>query len=326
MRRLLLPLVVLALTAPASQAAAAPNATTGPAKDVTQTTATLTGSVNPRGAATNVFFRYGPTAQYTARTPAQAVGNGTKRVPVSIPVTGLTPNTVYHYRLVADGDGVARGVNRTFRTPAVPLPPAPEPAKLQLARATVFGGARVIDVLAPITRRASGSVAMQLYAAGQRHRWSAPINSVEGYIRTSEKIPAAQARMGTGILTVAYPGDPDTRPQTVRLRAANVPAALDARRPTIVGGRLQAGGTISRAARGVVRVQLQYFSAERTVTLEKTARISGGAWSLDAPLTPEEQAAIAQRRGTVHSYILFTGYLAARMRGEMRSYQVLGPQ
>ena len=326
MRRLLLPLVVLALGAPATHAAAAPLATTGPAKDVTQTSATLTGSVNPRGAPTNVYFRYGLTRQYTAQTPARSVGNGTKKVSVSIPVTGLMPNTVYHYRIVADGNGISRGAHRTFRTPAVPLPPAPEPAKLQLARATIFGGARVIDILAPITRRASGTVAMQLYAAGQRHRWTAPVNSTEGHIRVSEKIPAAQARMGTGILTVAYPGDPDTRPQTVRLRAANVPAALDARRPTIVGGRLQAGGTISRAARGVVRVQLQYFSGERTTTLEKQARISGGAWSLDAPLTPEEQAAIAQRRGTVHSYILFTGYLEARMRGEMRSYQVLGPQ
>ena len=326
MRRLLLPLLLLAATVPAAHASAAPVATTGPARDVTQTTATLTGTVNPRGAATEVFFRYGPTQQYTARTAAQPVGNGTKRVDVRIPVTGLLPDTVYHYRLVAAGDGVSRGKDRTFRTPAVVLPPPPEPAKLQLARATIFEGARVIDILAPITKRASGSVAMQLYAAGKRHRWSAPVNATEGHIRVSQPIPAAQARMGTGILTVAYPGDPDTRPQTVRLRAANVPAALDARRPTIVNGRLQAGGTISRAARGVVRVQLQYFSGEQTTTLEKYARISGGAWSLDAPLTPEEQAAIAARRGTVHSYILFTGYLKARMRGEMRSYQVLGPR
>jgi len=33
---------------------------------------------------------------------------------------------------------------------------------------------------------------------------------------------------------------------------------------------------------------------------------------------------IARRVGTVHSYVLFTGYLPARMRGEMRSLQVLG--
>ena len=38
------------------------------------------------------------------------------------------------------------------------------------------------------------------------------------------------------------------------------------------------------------------------------------------------RTAIAQRTGTVHSYTLFTGYLPARMRGEMRSFQVLGPR
>ena len=33
---------------------------------------------------------------------------------------------------------------------------------------------------------------------------------------------------------------------------------------------------------------------------------------------------IAQRSGTVHSYTLFTGYMPRRVRGEMRSFQILG--
>lgn len=321
--RLLLSLVTVAIILPAAPAAAQPTLSTGGAQSVSPTAAVLTGSVNPRGESTTVFFRYGPTKAYGARTPNIAVGPGTAAVPVSSPVAGLAPNTRYHYRLVAVG-GTARGKDRTFRTAALPAPVIPQPAKLELARATIFRSARVIDILAPITRRASGNVNLELFAASRRHRWIAPINSAEGRIRNSERIPAAQARMGTGILTIRYAGDPDTRPQNVRLRAANVPAALDARRPILTAGRLQAGGTISRAARGVVRVQLQYFSGGTTTTLEKHATISNGSWSLDAPLTPQEQAAIAQRQGTVHSYILFTGYLPARMRGEMQSYQVLG--
>ena len=47
-----------------------------------------------------------------------------------------------------------------------------------------------------------------------------------------------------------------------------------------------------------------------------TARASG--------VVSLEQAAIAARRGKVHSYILFTGYLPAKMRGEMQAYEVLG--
>jgi hypothetical protein len=331
MRRvLLLPFVVLAVAVAvpgaAAQAPPAPAISTGGVQNVTQTSAVLTGAVNPGGAPITVFFRYGTTRSYGLRTANQPIPAGGAAVAVSAPIVGLAPNTRYHYRLVAVGGNNAQGVDRSFRTASVPIVVAPEPSKLQLARATIFRSAGVIDILAPITRRASGNVNLELFAAGQRHRWSAPINSVDGRIRNSERIPAAQAALGTGILTITYPGDADTRPQTVRLRAANVPAALDARRPTLTAGRLQTGGTISRAARGVVRVQLQFFSAGTTTTLEKQATIADGTWSLDAPLTAQEQAAIAARSGTVHSYILFTGYLPARMRGEMQSYQVLGAQ
>lgn len=200
----------------------------------------------------------------------------------------------------------------------------PEPAKLAVARATIDGAQRVIDILAPISRRASGNVSLELYAAGQHFRWTAPINSVDGRIRTRETIPAAQARMGTGILTITYAGNVRTRPQVVRLRAANVHANLDASRPTYTGGVLSAHGSISASASGVVRVQVQYYSGGKTTTLQLYARIANGAWSLSSKLTAAEQTEIAARQGTLHSYILFTGYLPRQMRGEMISYQVLG--
>lgn len=322
MSKALLVALVLLAALPVAPAVAAPAAATRPATNVTATSAVLNGSVNPRGVATTVFFEYGPTSAYGSRTPDQPVGNGTVRIPVSAPIIGLAPNTRYRFRLVAVGDGTARGGRRTFRTAALP----PQPAKLQLARATIDRSARVIDILAPITRRASGNVGLELHAAGRRHRWTAPVDSLNGRIRDRQGIAAQQARLGTGILTIVYPGDPDTRPQVVRLRAANGRAQLVAARPTIEGGRLRAQGTISSRARGVVRVQLQYHSGAATTTLEKHATIANGRWRLDAPLTVQEQAAIAGRSGTAHSYILFTGYLPARMRGEMLSYQVLGPR
>lgn len=322
--RLLLPLALAGALVPAAQASARPAATTGGVEAVTPTTATLKGAVNPRGVATTVFFQIGPTTAYGARTPNQAAGNGSTSFAVRGAVAGLTPNTLYHYRVVASGGGVTRGADRTFRTARANPGVVPEPSKLELARATISSSSRTIDVLAPITARASGSVALELFAAGQVTRWSAPIDSADGRIRSRQAIPAAQAGLGTGILTIRYAGDADTRPQVVRLRAANGQAALDSRRPAIVAGRLQASGTIASAARGLVRVQLEYFSAGTTTTLEKTATITNGAWTLDTPLTEAEQAAIAQRRGTVHSYVLYTGYLPARMRGEIQSYQVLG--
>ncbi len=198
-------------------------------------------------------------------------------------------------------------------------------AKLSLARATINRSARVLDVLAPITSLASGRVNVELNAAGRRFRFTAAINSRDGRIRFRQRIPAAQARLGTGILTIAYRGDPDTRPQTVRLRAALQKAELRLARPTIAAnGRLRASGTVSNRARGVVRVQIEYFADGQTRTRQFNARISNGRWSLNQALSATIRNEIARRSGTVHSYTLFTGYLPARMRGEMRSFQVLG--
>lgn len=315
-------LLCLAAAAVPASAAAAPNAVTGVVQSITSNTALLNGTVDPNGAETNYYFQYGPTAAYGTKTPTRSAGNGGANVAVRASIAGLTERTTYHYRVVAVSGGVTvRGADRIFRTaPAV----VPEPSKLELARATINASARWIDILAPITARASGSVAIELFGARQVHRWNAPISANDGRILDRESIPAAQAALGTGILTITYRGDADTRPQVVRLRAANNPASLDASRPTIVNGHLLANGTISRSARGIVRVQLEYFSGGRTTTLEKTAAISDGSWRLDAPLSPAEQAAITARRGTVHSYILFTGYLPAKMRGEMQAYEVLG--
>jgi len=210
-------------------------------------------------------------------------------------------------------------------TPATPPvnPPVKLTSKLSLARATINRRERVLDVLAPITSLASGRVKVELYAAGRRFRFTAPIDSVDGRIRFRQRIPAAQARLGTGIVTIAYGGDGDTRPQAVRLRAAVRPAVLRLGRPQIVGDHVKASGTVSSRARGVVRLQLEYVNGTTTQTLPFRAPIRNGRWSLDAQLTAAQADAIAKRTGTVHSYTLFTGYLPARMRGEMRSFQVL---
>ncbi len=78
-------------------------------------------------------------------------------------------------------------------------------------------------------------------------------------------------------------------------------------------------------ARGVVRLQLKYDHAGETRVLRLRATIaSNGRWSLDERLSAAQMAQIAQRNGTLHSYTLFTGYLQQRVRGEMRSFQVLG--
>lgn len=113
---------LFALAFPAASLAAAPTVTTGGAQDVTQTTATVLGHVNPNGNDTSAFFEYGTTKVYGARTPQTGIGKGTSSVPFGSPVGSLAPYTLYHYRLVAQyGNKVAFGKDRTFRTRKQPL-------------------------------------------------------------------------------------------------------------------------------------------------------------------------------------------------------------
>ena len=204
---------------------------------------------------------------------------------------------------------------------AVPCPDK-NPAKMSIARTSTVGG--VLDVLAPITSRASGRVGVEYHAAQRRTRFTASINSVDARIRFRRTLSQRQARKGTGIVTMTYFGDADTRPQQVRLRGAANKARLTVVRPKIVNGRVQASGTVSKSARGVVRLQLEWENPNCEFRITKyRGRISNGKWSINEALTDAQKTEIANRRGVVHSYTLFTGYLPKRIRGEMRSYQVL---
>jgi hypothetical protein len=95
---------------------------TGAARQVSYGSATLDGSVNPRGNDTSYYFQYGPTKAYGGQTAIADAGAGTHTVGVGLPVGGLQPLTVYHYRLVAvNGNGAANGSDRTLLTTKVPL-------------------------------------------------------------------------------------------------------------------------------------------------------------------------------------------------------------
>ena len=102
-----------------------PEAITGSAHTINHEVATLTGTVDPNGVATSYRFEYGPTQSYGLQTPTGGAGSGFNDVAVSASLTGLTPSTVYHYRLVATSAGGERaGADRTFTTSPPPPPVA----------------------------------------------------------------------------------------------------------------------------------------------------------------------------------------------------------
>ena len=112
----------VALAGPATALAAPPTVTTGGATNVAQTTATLNGSVNPRGNPTFSYFQVGTTKAYGGQTPEVDRGAGSTPVKTPVDLTGLAPFETYHYRIVAQyGERVVLGEDKTFRTERQPL-------------------------------------------------------------------------------------------------------------------------------------------------------------------------------------------------------------
>lgn len=94
-----------------------PAVATGPKAGAGRTTATVTGTVRPRGSDTSFYFEYGPKSSYGHFTPAVGLGSGDATLGVSAKLFHLEPHHRYHYRLVAvNGSGPSYGQDRTFRT------------------------------------------------------------------------------------------------------------------------------------------------------------------------------------------------------------------
>lgn len=96
---------------------------TGAAGGVGTTTATLVGTVNPEARAiTDCHFEYGRTTAYGSTAACdQSPGAGFNPVAVSSEVSGLEPDTTYHFRLVAtNAPGTNDGKDQVFMTLADP--------------------------------------------------------------------------------------------------------------------------------------------------------------------------------------------------------------
>jgi hypothetical protein len=99
-----------------------PGVQTGAAQSVGVGTATLTGSVDPRGRSTTWWFEYGTTASYGSKTSTQSAGSSSGAKSISAAIKSLAASTVYHFRLVAKSDaGTSVASDGTFQTSGVTL-------------------------------------------------------------------------------------------------------------------------------------------------------------------------------------------------------------
>jgi hypothetical protein len=134
---------------------------TGSPSGLTTSTATVTGSVNPNGAAVDVSFQFGTTAAYGQSTAVQTLAPDDTADIFSAALTGLPPGTTIHYRDIATSDfGTLVGADQTLTTSSPPPPALPRPGKAKASNPKV-SRTSVIDVIT-CTGQTSCRVTMKL--------------------------------------------------------------------------------------------------------------------------------------------------------------------
>jgi hypothetical protein len=132
---------VLAIAAVAL-AAGPPSVTTDHATNLGNSSATLNGTVNPNGQATQYAFQWGPSSGYGHESTLTSAGAGTTQLSESTAVAGLTPGTTYHYRTIAiSASGTSVGPDSSFTTTGTAPAPSPAPTVSTGASSSVTGSA-----------------------------------------------------------------------------------------------------------------------------------------------------------------------------------------
>lgn len=260
--RIVVVIVLTLLAFPAAAAAQDPPAVeTGEAKAVGQTTAALTGSVDPNGAETTYVFEYGTTEAYGLRTAERSAGAGTAAVAIEVPIERLTAATTYHYRLVATSPaGTVRSQDRTFRTDAPPANPQPPAAATGGARGVSPTGATLTGAVNPrgtatsyrfefgTSTRYGARTPAQPAGAGSR---TLPVGAtIGGLAPTTRYHVRVVARNAAGVSR--------GRDRTFTTRSRPGALSLDLSAAAVVWGRpVTVSGRITRGRRSGVPVALE---------------------------------------------------------------------
>jgi hypothetical protein len=222
--------------------AAVAAATTGPATNVTATTATLTGTVDAAGPFT---FEYGTTDQYGLT----ASGTATSAGQVAVNVSGLTAETTYHYKIVGGSD-------LTFTTAPNPQPPGVSNQRARnIAPESATATASVNPNGSPTTYRIE-------YGTSTRYGRQTTPAQIPGGSAASISVQLADLRPYTRYhwRTVATNAAGTTRGADRSFRTGRLPTGVSlarSRKTVPWGGDVRLGGRVSGAGVGGMTVELQ---------------------------------------------------------------------
>jgi hypothetical protein len=253
MRAAALALALLVVPAAVAVAAGPPSATTGAANGVTQSSATVNGTVDPQGMATTYRFEYGTSSSYGLQTGDVDAGSGSGSVDASATLTGLTSDTTYHYRLVAtNAAGVTRGSDRTLKTDARPGPPG-----------ATTGSARSVS---PVAARLSASVDPN----GRLTTYHFEYGTTTGYGKRTADASAGSGQSARGVSAAISGLSPNTR-YHYRVVAANDAGVAHGRDRSFVALRNPRAITASASPNPAV------WSGSTTVSGKVSGQGVGGA-------------------------------------------------
>jgi hypothetical protein len=125
---------------------------------ITQNSATLNGDINTKGEFVDVNFEYGLTTSYgnSGLAAPLNVRSENTLMPVNAAISGLTPNTLYHYRFIGDPTSSAQamlyGADMTFTTlPLAPVVITTAATAISTSGATLNGTVNPNGVNATVT-------------------------------------------------------------------------------------------------------------------------------------------------------------------------------
>jgi hypothetical protein len=166
--------------------------------NVSSTSATFGARVDPHGAPTSIYFQYGTSVEYGSQTPpvpGATLGSGEGDVGIVRHAQGLTPDTTYHYRVVAVSEVAGKAEtfvapDRVFTTqPAGSAFALPDARRWELVSPADKHGAR----LAPI-----GAALVQASSTGDAISYAATLPTESAALGYSELAQVLSSRGGGG--------------------------------------------------------------------------------------------------------------------------------
>ncbi len=201
--------------------AAAPVVVTGTASGITSTSAVLNGMVTPDAMNnTTFFFNYGTTAAYGLSTAVTQVAPSAVPVNEAVGVSGLTPNTVYHFQLVATSVGMpVAGADSTFTTLVSGATPTPTVTVTPTATPTVTTASVAACTVALVNFARAHDVTMTTTIAFNE---AAVLAACQGLTTAQLQTAAANAIFDLGVTptparTVTVPGNTVTQQTPVQV-------------------------------------------------------------------------------------------------------------